>query len=112
MSRNLVRLVRDGCKSQYDKKEYCERCGSKEELDFHHFHTVSLIIEKFLKGRESLSTEEFRSAIYESHRHELIEDGVTLCRTCHQKLHKVYGMKPPLHSASKQRRWVEVTKEI
>lgn len=112
MSRNIIRAVRDGCKSQYEKKEYCERCGAKEELVFHHFHTVSLVVERFLVGREGLPLDEFRPAIYAAHRRELIEDGVTLCVSCHHKLHKIYGMKPSLLTAEKQRRWIQITKEI
>ena len=38
---------------------------------------------------------------------ELYEDTVTLCHSHHMKLHSIYGKRPKLIHAEKQKRWVE-----
>ena len=112
MSRKLISWVRDGCKANYVKKDHCEKCKTTEgQLEVHHLHTVSLIVSNFLKGREELSVDEFRAAIYEAHWPELVEETVTLCVPCHERLHKIYGVAPALLTAEKQRRWVFSTKK-
>lgn len=112
MSRKLISWVRDGCKSQYVKQCFCEKCKTTEgQLEVHHYNTVSIVVDNFLKGREDLSVDEFREAIYEAHWKELVEDTVTLCVPCHEKLHKIYGVAPALYTAEKQRGWVTSTKK-
>ena len=112
MSRKLISWVRDGCKSNYVKKDCCEKCGASEgQLEVHHLHTVSLIVKNFLVGREDLSVDDFRSEIYAAHWPELVEETVTLCVPCHEKLHRIYGVAPALSTAEKQRNWVLNTKK-
>ena len=112
MSRKLISWVRDGCKANYIKKDCCEKCKTTEgQLEVHHLYTVSIVVNNFLKGREDLSIEEFREAIYKEHWKELVEDTVTLCVPCHERLHKIYGAAPTLLTAEKQRSWVFSTKK-
>lgn len=112
MSRKLISWVRDGCKSNYVKKDHCEKCKKTEgQLEVHHLNTVSIIVKNFLVGREELTIDEFRTAIYAAHWPELVEDTVTLCVPCHEKLHKIYGVAPLLSTAEKQRNWVLSTKK-
>lgn len=110
MSRKLISWVRDGCKANYVKQDHCEKCKITEgQLEVHHLNTVSLVVKNFQVGREDWSVEDFRTAIYEAHWPELVEETVTLCVPCHEKLHKLYGVAPLLSTANKQRNWVTST---
>ena len=112
MSRKLISWVRDGCKANYVKLDKCQKCGcADKQLEVHHLYTVSIIVDNYLKGREDLSVDEFRAAIYADHWKELVEDTVTLCVPCHERLHKIYGVAPALNTAEKQRGWVHSTKK-
>jgi len=42
---------------------------------------------------------------------ELYEETVTLCHDHHLKLHSIYGRNPGLHTAEKQKRWVQIQRE-
>ncbi|ARQ96295.1 hypothetical protein [Salmonella phage Stp1] len=44
--RDAISLMRDGIKSQYKKDSQCAICGCAEELELHHYHTVSLLVTK------------------------------------------------------------------
>lgn len=112
MSRKLISWVRDGCKANYVKKDFCEKCKTSEgQLEVHHLFTVSLVVKAFQEGREDWSIDDFRTAIYEAHWPELVEQTVTLCVPCHEKLHRIYGVAPLLSTAEKQRNWVYNTKK-
>lgn len=111
LKRDPVKYIRDGIKSNYKKESACEICDSGEDLELHHYHSVSFVLEKYAKELGlSLSTKEevlaMRDEFYKIHWRELVEDTVTLCNHHHTALHKVYGQKPLLHTASKQRNWV------
>ncbi|EBS4928546.1 hypothetical protein JM746_000062 [Shigella sonnei] len=114
--RDAISLMRDGIKSQYKKDSQCAICGCAEELELHHYHTVSLLVKKFAKELQLDFTDEEivlsnRTAFYDRYRHELVEDTVTLCVHHHQLLHKVYTKEPPLFSANKQKVWVQKQKD-
>lgn len=105
--------IRDGIKSKYNKGTECEICGATHELEYHHYHTVSCLLEKYAKENGiPISTDEqvlaMRDGFYELFWHELVEDAVTLCNDHHKALHKVYSQQPPLSTADKQRRWVAI----
>lgn len=111
--RDATRAIRDGIKSNYRKDPECKICGTVEDLELHHYHTVSLLVENFARAnRLDFNNEEVvlanRTAFYEQYWHELVEDTVTLCADHHQKLHKVYTKKPPLFTVEKQKNWVEI----
>ncbi len=48
LKRDLVKYVRDRAKSQYHKKGACEICGSDEKLDFHHYNSMTMMLDKWL----------------------------------------------------------------
>lgn len=111
MKRTVYRYIRDGVKSNYTYKSGCEVCGTSEDLELHHPHTVSLLFDEFCKQRgityESVDDiMEIRQEFYKQHWTELVEDVMTLCNTHHKALHKVYGNQPPLATAEKQKHWV------
>jgi hypothetical protein len=110
--RVATKHIRDGIKSNYKKDCECKICGTAEELELHHYTTVSLLLKKYAKANGiDISTDEkvlaMRDDFYKIHWHELVEDTVTLCRTHHLLLHKVYGKDPALATAEKQKRWVQ-----
>lgn len=110
--RTATKHIRDGIKSQYVRGECCEICGTDIDLEMHHYHTVSLLLDKYCKENGiRLETDQdaidMRDEFYAAHRFELVEDMVTLCNRHHVQLHSIYGKQPPLSTAGKQRNWVK-----
>lgn len=110
--RDAISIMRDGIKSKYPKASECRICGSEEDLEFHHYHTVALLVKNYaaenqLDFNKEEVVLEHRTAFYDKYMHELVEHAVTLCHTHHQALHKVYTKEPPLFTANKQEAWVE-----
>lgn len=110
--RKPIRWIRDGIKQHYKKAGCCEVCGVSDDLELHHYHTVSFLLEKHAKENNiPLSTDDevlaMRDAFYEEYWHELVDDTVTLCNHHHVFLHKIYGQKPLLSTAEKQKNWVQ-----
>jgi len=116
LKRDLVKYVRDRAKSKYDKGTECRICGSKENLDFHHFYGLTELLDKWLRGNKlNIQTAEeimeVRDPFIEEHLRELYEEAVTLCHEHHLRLHSIYGKRPKLFTAQKQQRWVERRRE-
>ena len=116
LKRDLVKYVRDRAKSKYDKGTECRICGSKENLDFHHFYGLTELLDKWLRGNKlNIQTAEeimeVRDTFIEEHLRELYEEAVTLCHEHHLRLHSIYGKRPKLFTAQKQQRWVERRRE-
>jgi hypothetical protein len=116
LKRDLVKYVRDRAKSKYDKGTDCRICGSKENLDFHHFYGLTELLAKWLRGNKlTIQTAEeimsVRDTFIEEHLRELYEEAVTLCHEHHLRLHSIYGKRPKLFTAQKQERWVERQRE-
>lgn len=114
--RTAIALMRDGIKANYKKGSCCEICNSDQELELHHYHTVSLLVKSFAKEFQLDFTDEEvvlsnRTAFYEKYWEQLVEDTVTLCAEHHKLLHKVYTKEPPLFTSSKQKNWVQKQKE-
>lgn len=110
--RTAIRWIRDGIKSNYVKGSECEVCGSTEDLELHHTHSVALVLQEYcqkegisIEGKEDVLA--MRDAFYKSHWQELVVDTLTLCNCHHKLLHQIYGAVPSLSTASKQRIWVE-----
>ena len=117
MSKNLrrdpIKHVRDKAKSKYKKGSECYICGISDNLDFHHIHTLTPLFNRWLKTNKIvLNTDEdaiaVRDRFIEEHLVEMYDETVTLCHEHHMKLHSVYGKDPALHTAEKQKRWVEI----
>lgn len=112
LSRDLVKFVRDKAKSKYEKDTKCFICGESENLDFHHFHSLTGLLDKWLrKNKFNPTTDDeiksIRETFIEQHTHELYEATVTLCHLHHLKLHSIYGKEPDLSTARKQANWVQ-----
>jgi len=110
--RDLVKYVRDKAKSRYQKSNNCYICGDTENLDFHHFFGLTELLEKWLrKNKIVVETEEdildVRETFIQIHEKELYDEAVTLCHLHHLRLHSIYGKRPKLITAMKQKRWVE-----
>ena len=111
-----VKWIRDGAKSAYDKKDSCYICGTTADLELHHTHSITLLLEKWVKeNMVDISTDEavlaIRDQFIDEHRKEIYDDVYTLCNKHHVALHSIYGAKPSLSTADKQSRWVELQKD-
>ena len=111
LKRDLVKYVRDKAKSRYKKSNNCFICGETEHLDFHHFFGLTELLEHWLnKTGKKIETEEdilrLREEFIEEHEIELFDEAVTLCHMHHLRLHSIYGKRPKLVTAAKQKRWV------
>lgn len=113
LKRVPVKYIRDKAKSDYVKASFCQICGETEDLDFHHYYSVSTLVSRWMAKEKLLPDDvlEWRDRFIEEHRVELYDETVTLCNTHHKKLHTVYGIEPPLVTASKQKRWVEIQRQ-
>ena len=113
LKRDCIKYVRDRAKSAYEKGEECFICGTTEELDFHHFYSLTPLLNKWLKetGLDPEDVMEWRDQFIEEHYSELYDEAVTICHKHHLKLHSIYGKNPDLITAPKQKRWVQRRRE-
>lgn len=112
LKRYFTKYIRDAVKSKYNKDTECRICGTEENLQFHHFTTLSILVNQWQKDN-GLNIEtaeeafEHRESFIQEFQEELYDKTVTLCEAHHEKLHKIYGKNPALITAPKQERWVE-----
>lgn len=113
-----VKWVRDKAKSAYEKLDQCHICGSTEDLELHHTHSITILLENWCKEKDyDVSTDDgilaVRDEFIEAFHKEIYDDVYTLCNKHHVMLHGIYGKKPALHTASKQSSWIEkqITKQ-
>lgn len=111
-----VKWIRDGAKSAYEKQDTCYICNSTEDLELHHTHSITLLLERWVeKTGHDISTDEavleIRDEFIKQHHREIYESVYTLCNHHHVKLHSVYGKAPPLATAIKQNDWIEKQKQ-
>lgn len=114
--RDPIKFVRDKAKARYQKGTECFICGSTDNLDFHHFYSLTPLFNKWLKENSiKITTDEHVLAVRDqfiaAHLPELYDHAKTLCHTHHLKLHSIYGKDPPLATAMKQKRWTEIQRE-
>lgn len=109
MKRDAVKYIRDKAKSAYDKDSKCYISGLTEDLELHHFNSVSILCEKFCKERGYKLDDvlEWRDEFISLHQKELYEDVVTLTKSWHKRLHSVYGVRPLPSTAAAQAAWCE-----
>ena len=112
LKRIPIKYVRDRAKSRYAKDSQCYICGDTNQLDFHHYFTVDILFDNWLKKNKiNINTAEdiiaVRDDFIAQHNYELFDYAVTICKTHHKRLHTVYGQRPALVTANKQARWVE-----
>ena len=113
LKRDIVKYVRDKAKSKYAKGSSCEICGATEQLDFHHFYSLTPLLNKWIKDNNHNPEyiQALRDDFIEEHHVELYDHTDTLCHTHHLKLHSIYGKDPALTTATKQMRWVKIQRE-
>lgn len=113
--RLAVKHVRDKAKAAYEKADTCYICGTSEDLELHHFHSLTLMLERWARQKGyDISTDDGILAVREEfiaeHYTELYSKVRTLCNRHHVALHKIYGKAPALGSELAQERWVEIQK--
>jgi 5-methylcytosine-specific restriction endonuclease McrA len=114
--RIAVKHVRDRAKSAYEKKANCYICNTVHDLELHHTHSITLLLNKWSaeKGYD-ISTDAgilaVRDEFIEEHKREIYDAVYTLCNSHHVKLHQIYGKSPALSSADKQVRWIDMQRE-
>ena len=108
--RDLVKYIRDRAKSKYKKGTECYICGESSNLDFHHYYSLSPLLNKWIKKHKKVPGDvlNFRDDFIAEHSAELYDHTVTLCHDHHLKLHSIYGKDPSLGTAKKQENWVEI----
>ena len=113
LKRDIVKYVRDKAKSRYKKD--CKRyiCGSETQLDYHHFYSLTGLLNKWLKENNlnPQYIQALREDFIDEHEDELYVHAITLCNMHHKQLHSIYGKEPSLGTAKKQMRWVEIQRE-
>ena len=110
LKRDPVKYIRDKAKARYEKATECYICGKDTELDFHHYYSLSPLLQNWVQkqGYHLEDIRSFRDEFIYEHIEELYDETVTICHAHHLKLHSIYGRNPTLHSAPKQKRWVEI----
>ncbi|MEK9954563.1 MAG: hypothetical protein VW577_04065 [Pelagibacteraceae bacterium] len=119
LKRDKIKYIRDKAKSNYKKGDECYICGRTTELDFHHFFSLTPLLDKWLKikvpERPTHYTDEYiviwRDEFIQEHTAELYEEAITICHHHHLQLHSLYGKNPPLYTAPKQKRWIEIQRQ-
>ena len=108
-----VKWVRDRAKAAYEKKTQCCICGDTTDLELHHLHSVTILLDKWAEAKGyDISTDEgivaVRDEFIDEHRVELYDQVYTLCNRHHVALHSVYGKAPRPGSEPKQAHWIEM----
>ena len=117
LKRDEIKYIRDLAKSAYAKGNECYICGEPENLEFHHFYSLTKLWEKWKKKEKVIITSvddimKYRELFKEFHHDELYNQTITLCKFHHrEKLHKIYGKVPCLATAMKQKRWCDTQRE-
>lgn len=117
LKRDEIKYIRDLSKSAYTKDTECRICGSTENLQFHHYYSMTALWNKFkLKTKITIKSVQdildYREQFKAAHHREIYEETVTLCKYHHmERLHKIYGKSPSLATAEKQKKWVEIQRE-
>lgn len=114
--RIAVKHVRDKAKAAYEKKSECYICGTDADLELHHFHSITILLETWAREKQyDISTDEgilaVRDEFIATHGVELYELVRTLCNKHHVALHAVFGKAPSPSSVSKQERWCDIQRD-
>jgi hypothetical protein len=111
-----VKWIRDRAKGAYTKQPHCYICQSSTDLELHHTHSITLLLERWCAMHNLvLDTDELvlahRDQFISDHRSEIYDLVYTLCNTHHVRLHSVFGKAPSLLSASRQSRWIDIQRD-
>ena len=111
--RDYIKYVRDKAKSAYEKRDQCEICGDKYDLDLHHFASLTDLFAVWCRRNKIRITSaddvvDVRERFIEENHKELYEDVTTLCHKHHLLLHSIFGKTPAITSVKAQRKWIDV----
>lgn len=111
-----VKWVRDRAKSAYEKQTTCFICGGQQDLELHHLHSITVLLERWAQAQGyDISTDEgilaVRDEFISEHHSEIYEQVYTLCNRHHVQLHGIYGKTPQPGSEPKQARWIQLQHE-
>ena len=111
-----VKWVRDRAKAAYEKKSECFICDSQKDLELHHLHSITVLLETWAERKGyDISTDEgilaVRDEFISEHREEIYDKVYTLCNRHHVALHGVYGKTPQPGSEARQERWIGIQRE-
>jgi hypothetical protein len=111
-----VKWVRDRAKAAYEKQSCCYICGTEQDLELHHLHSITLLLERWAETKGyDISTDDgilaVRDEFIAEHHTELYDMVYTLCNRHHVALHGVYGKTPQWGSEQKQKRWIDIQRE-
>lgn len=114
LKRDEIKYIRDLSKSAYKKDTSCYICNSTDDLEFHHFYSMTLLWNKWksenkivIKNVEDII--KYREEFKKKFHNEIYNETVTLCKFHHrERLHKIYGKVPNLATAIKQKNWCEL----
>jgi len=114
-NRIAVKWVRDKAKAAYQKDTSCHVCGSEEDLELHHLHSITILLETWAERKGyDITTDDgilaVRDEFIEQHHTEIYDMVYTLCNKHHLALHSVYGKAPLPSSVDKQKRWLDIQK--
>jgi hypothetical protein len=115
-ARIKVKWIRDKAKSAYQKQSACYICQTTENLELHHTHSITLLVDRWCKqtGHRLDSDEEvleYRDEFISKHMDEIYKYVYTLCNQHHIRLHQIFGKAPALITATKQSRWIELQRQ-
>lgn len=114
LKRLEVKYIRDGAKAAYKKDKECFICGTDEELQMHHFYSMTPLWDKWkIKNKVVIISSDqimvLRDVFVQEHHMEIYDEVVTLCKFHHmERLHKIYGKVPALSTAMKQKNWCQL----
>lgn len=108
--------MRDRAKSAYEKQTTCFICGGQQDLELHHLHSITVLLERWAQAQGyDISTDEgilaVRDEFISEHHSEIYEQVYTLCNRHHVQLHGIYGKTPQPGSEPKQARWIQLQHE-
>lgn len=110
--RIAVKFVRDKAKAAYVKDSHCYICGTAEDIELHHLHSITILLNNWAKTKGyDISTDAgilaVRDEFIAEHHHEIYDLVYSLCNKHHVALHSVYGKSPSQASVPKQKQWIE-----
>lgn len=111
-----VKWIRDKAKSAYAKQHHCYICSGQTELELHHLHSITHLLEMWSRKHNiDINSDEailaVRDQFIAEHRVEIYDLVFTLCNRHHVQLHSIYGKSPSPSSVEKQRRWIELQRQ-
>ena len=117
LKRLEVKYIRDGAKALYEKDTECYICGASDDLQMHHYYSLTLLWENWKRKNKIVIRDpehimSIRDTFVAEHHAKMYDDVVTLCKFHHMdRLHKIYGKVPLLITAKKQQRWCDIQRE-